>query len=688
MKYLKLFLLPALITMASGITLAQENTTPDSPVAQEIHNENIKSLYFNNALMSEACDILSEAIRIPVIVSQNAGAKKITISLKNVKARLALDAICRAYGLWYKLDEPSGIIYIQTLEEFKNTIQLMGNDTVEIVQILYPNVVDIGEALKQLYVNKVVWSRPDISSGDRFDQIQMALQRMDLLSDRGLFSLNAESMKSTVGDAVTGNRNRYTNSTDRFGTNNRFSDYNHYDNDLKTTATDEAARELQKITRERLEEMIRKIGEKAAATYADITSNPGVVYISAIPESNSLLLRSADPTAIKQIQKIITDLDKPSPQVLLEVKILSVRLDDTNQHALDFLFKSGDVSGGFANGIPSSTSSSGNTILPPNQNFVPQGTGTDNRAAAFSAITKNFAARFQFLQTDDRMTRLATPNLLVSDNEASKIFIGDEITIMEKAEQYAVMNSNNGGTNSGYGWQIEAPRRQIGTALLITPKIHGDRSVTIRIMQEHSQLGQLRQNVYQGTGSDTMVANQYFISQDINLQTLTTTIISRDQNLVVIGGLITEGVEKYLEKVPWISEIPYLGELLFSRMKESRTRNEILVIIRPFVLLAPGESDAVSRSFMQRISQHPSAIGDIPSLSVNYPEEVAKPRSVNPTDPWVIRAYDNIRTWSVDDQTGPDIERAAYEYNLIKGKAAGEKTIDKINNFQEDATDE
>lgn len=698
---LKLLLTPALILFAYGLTPAAEPAADSVPIRENKTpsvslpaNPKLASVIFNDAGINEAARLLTSAVHLPIVVSQEAAKTRISIYLKNIPAMDALDAICRSSGLWCQQDPTTQIITIQTLKEFKESIQLVGKDAVDVVQIMYPDASDIGDAVKQLFVNKVNWERRDQQQQNyKTEKIEKAIERMDLLADRGVFGLSGQNDAYSGGGSASRSPSSYGGDSRGSGryANSYGGGFSSYttggtfgaaDPNSPVTAGEEAARELEKANRAKLEAMIRSIGGKAAATFADVSNNPGIVYLSVLPESNSLMLRSADPTALKQVRELINKLDKPLPQVLLEVKILSVRIDDTHERALDFLFKSGDYSGGFAGGMPST--GGGSEIVAPDANMSPQGAGTNTKAATFNAISKNFAVRFQMLKTDDRLTELATPNLLVSDNEASTFFLGNEVTVMEKAQKTTtyIQTTDAGAYLPNVNWEITAPRRQVGTSVLITPKIHPDRSVTIRLMQEQSNLGPERINTFSAS-SGTVSESQTFISQDISLQNLTTTVIAQDQNLVVIGGLITEGVTKYAERVPWFSEIPYFGELLFSRMKEGRTRNEILVIIRPFVLLAPGEADSVSRDFIKRISQHPSAKGDIPSLGVNYPKDIAKPRNINPNDPWLLRTWDTVRDWSVDDITPPDIESAAYDANLdadnIRGSAEVKGIQDKIN---------
>lgn len=612
---------------------------PSAQTLPTVNSKRIASISLNNVPMKEAAKLISLAASVPIVVSYDASKVMVDLHLRDVTASMALDAVCRASGLWYQKNEKDGIFHIMTINEFKNTLHFTREDRVEVVQILYPAAKDVGDALSKLFINRVIWVDPKKSSGDRYTDINRALKRMDLLAKRGTFDITTDTEQGTSDS---------NEDEDNDDTNDKKSDAD------KATRIDTA-----KIKDSVLKQFFTAQKEKLSTDlkFHELSNTPGVVFLSVLPENNSLMLRSADGAIIDQMIGIIEKLDKPSPQVLLEVKILSVLLDDTRDRAVDFLFSgdNGKISGGFADGLMSA-GSRGQEILVPDANMVPQGSGIDQQAAIFNVVSNNFKARVQLLEKDERVTQLATPNLIVSDNESSTLFIGTETTVLEKAQSTTTYTEVSSGVfQPNISWDIEAPRRKIGTSLLLTPKIHADRTVTLRLLQEQSKLGSEVKNVYSGGTKSEGSEEQYFISQDIDLQRVVTTVVGKDRDFMVVGGLIHEEIGKKSEKTPFFSEIPVIGELAFTRMEATRVRKEILIIIRPFVMLAPGESQLISKSYLERMSQHPAARDDLPSLGVNSPDDLAKPVIVNPNDPWLIRMFDKIQRWGVDDSGSFDI---------------------------------
>ena len=627
----------------------------------------VESLTLSNVSMKEAARLIATAAGMPVIVSSSAAKVTVDVHLRNVSVETVLKSICRASGLWYQKNEKEGFLHVMTAEEFRNSLCFDRSEKVEVVQILYPSAKDVGDALAKLYADRVIWIPPRRNSGDSYSDISKALKRMDLLGKRGTFELSDSEEATGTNDE---------NYDEEYG--------RPIGNAEKTVNPDLSNVDINKLR------TAVPMGEKSQWNGLKINKllgTPGVVFISALPGNNSLLLRSGDVSAIEEILKVIEKLDKPIPQVLLEVKVLSIILDDGRERALDFLFSSNDgsVSGGFANG--SLDTNGGAEILRPTPfdpdsgaGLLPQGSGLSSKAAVFSAVSKNFKARLQMLESNERVTALATPNLIVSNNESSTLFIGTETTVMEKAQSTTTYKENSvGGTQPVVSWQIDAPRRKIGMSLLITPKIHADKTVTLRLLQENSELGEQQKNVY--SGGSTAVQNseeQYFITQDIALQRLVTTVVGHDQDFMVIGGLIQESVSRVSEKTPLLSEIPVLGDLFFTRMQAMRARRETLIIIRPFVMLAPGESFGVSKDYLERLSQHPSAREDLPGLGVNIPNELAKPKVINPADPWLLRMFEKLRGWDVDDKFPFDVSKQRFREERRENYRGALKEIERI----------
>jgi len=307
-----------------------------------------------------------------------------------------------------------------------------------------------------------------------------------------------------------------------------------------------------------------------------------------------LLVRTADEQAHEEIRKIVTQLDVPTSLVLLEVKVLSIELGNDFNSAFDAIFARSEVSGSFSSG----------TILPPTSVVKPvglaEGTGLSSDNLIFQYIGDNFSARMQFLETKNRVTQLATPVLLTANNEVSRVFVGEEHPINRSFTGGQVITTGTTTSTTSAGTDIEFV--PVGTALLITPSINADRTVTLRVLQENSTINT--------QGATILIPNGNGYEQQqvdiVQSRKVSGTFVAKDRLPVAVGGLIGEKIQNNNTGVPGLSSIPWVGQL-FRRDSKSRSRSEMVVIIRPYILNTPAEAERVSRELMRQLSIHPLA---------------------------------------------------------------------------------
>ncbi len=561
----------------------------------------IESVFVRDMKMRDFAELLTRAFGAEwrVLVSDRAGEKQIRFYLADTGAEETLRSVCGAYGLWYRRSPRSGIIQVMTLEEYRQGISLYTDETVEVLTVHYPAPEEIGDTLARLFQDRVVWDPPSETLGDDRDRIERALDRMDTMADRATLT-DASQTSTRTGDSRTDrwNDRRY----DRVDT--RLRERRGYSDDTRRAVTEGAS--LETVMERQQQEMS---SQQAAYRTDDGVGDgrgvrPGLVYVSASPMANALVLRSSDAASLELVKRVARELDKPRPQVLLEVRIFDISLGDEQSRGVDWLFQQGPgsdgimLSGGASRGI---TAEPGGAIRSSDPlTLIPQGTGLNPLAAVFSVVSSDVRARIQLLHDQQRIRSLATPTLLVADNEASRIFIGSEVTVLERVSPETEFYGEFGQLSRTV-YTVTAPRKRIGTTLLITPKIHADRTVTLRILQEETRLGAGRTVRYGQTETDQ------FTAQDVEERSVTTTILAADGHAIAIGGLIREQQEERETGIPLLMDIPLLGRL-FKRTLHSETRSELLVLIQPRVLLAPGEGAAASRAIMERAERHTGAM--------------------------------------------------------------------------------
>lgn len=566
----------------------------------------LASLDIRDLTMGEFAALLSRSGAIQVVASAEAAKMPVSLYLNNVSAEEALEAVCRSTGLVAR-KTPGGITHVFTRQEFSDAQGLYNDEVVATIQLKYATAADVGETLRNLFADRVVWMQPSRNLGDAEEVIEKALNRMDQLADRGQEFGRQDS-------AGTATDRRYRDSRDRYTDSRRdYRDDSSSRHDQTATASLGLMDQYRDLLRQHRPDAIGdgdRTGLPDAARF-------GLVFVSAFPSTNMLLLRSTDDKALDHIRQAVTDLDRPTPQVLLEVRVLEVDLGKGEATGVDWLVEAGDAYGGVSNWAGGSirdlpAESLGGSLDATVANQVAAATGFGSRTAVLGLLSDQIHARIQLLQTEGRLVQLATPTLLVANDEASRVFIGSRSKFLESVARSARVVAD-GVDAEGGRLTPNIADQDIGMNLLIAPRIHADRSVTLRVLQEETGFGQEREIDY-GEGSVRV--------QDVVQRSVVSTIVAQDGNWVVIGGLIREGVGAKASGVPVLRSIPVLGAAFRSR-GTSHTRSELMILIRPAVLVAPGEEAPVSRDLLERISRHPSVNrDDYPQLGVDLPEEL------------------------------------------------------------------
>lgn len=229
-----------------------------------------------------------------------------------------------------------------------------------------------------------------------------------------------------------------------------------------------------------------------------------------------------------------------------------------------------------------------------------------NPALLATVVSDNFEARLQLLEKEDRVTQLATPILLTSNQEVSRFFVGSEIPIVTG---YTPGSTNNNGIN-GVTVTVQPAamytQRKVGNTLLLTPNINADNTVNIQVLVEQSSVTKNGATILVSNGFGKLDEQQI---DTVEEKTFSGSVIAKDNNTVAVGGLIQESAGNRERKVPFLGDIPLLG-FFFREEGQSRERTELVVLIRPHVINSPAEAEMLSKTLMRQNSAHPNATKD------------------------------------------------------------------------------
>jgi general secretion pathway protein D len=585
----KSLLVPVVLCLLLNVAAyANGAATADNQAVLDLQTLNVRGMN-----VGELAAFLSYSGSLRVVASQKAAQTTVSIFLQEINARDALEAICRSAGLVYRPSGNSGVAFILTQQEFSASRGLYNDEVVESIQLRHATAADVGETLRNLFADRLVWIAPSDDMGNAEYQIDRALGRMDLLTEYEEFTRG-----DSDSDSDSSNNRRSSDRRDSDSSRSRTSSSTRRRGGDSSSMVDFAMLDRYRAL---LDDRQAGLASPGAAAVVAEDARFGVVFVSAFPATNMILLRSTDSRALEQIKAAVEDLDKPTPQVLLEVKVLELDLGDGKHMGVDWLWQGGDVYAGSSNWtrgkiseLPEESGTGGLEL--PISNYLSGATGFNPRTAVVGVISDHLMARMRLMESQGRLTQLATPTLLVADDEASRVFIGSQSQFLKKVERSSVVISE-GGQTSGGDLTPELEERSIGMNLLITPRIHADRSVTLRVLQEDTGFGDMRSINFGGEAAVEV--------QDIRHRSVVSTIVAHDKHWVIIGGLLREGIAEKESGVPILKDIPWLGNL-FKSTGTTRIRSELVVMIRPLVLVAPGDDVNASRELLERVSRHSS----------------------------------------------------------------------------------
>ena len=157
---------------------------------------------------------------------------------------------------------------------------------------------------------------------------------------------------------------------------------------------------------------------------------------------------------------------------------------------------------------------------------------------------------------------LSTPSLLTLDNEEAFITVGQQVPFVTGS--YTNTGAANGVANPFQTIQ----RENVGVTLQVTPQINEGDSVVMDIVQEVSSISQ------QALSASDVITNERKIE---------TKVLSKDGDIVVLGGLVKDDIQDSQQGVPLLSGIPVLGRL-FRNDVVSVTKSNLLVFIRSTII--------------------------------------------------------------------------------------------------------
>lgn len=322
-----------------------------------------------------------------------------------------------------------------------------------------------------------------------------------------------------------------------------------------------------------LESIVRPSGDRTVV----VSPITGVVVVRAMPGE------------LRDVEKFLGITQQNlKRQVVLEAKILEVKLNDSFQSGINWaaLFKIngnplilGQSGGGalFNAGFSEIKGNSGN--LNPNA-FVPvNGTTTSAFGGAFTASlqTGDFTSFIELLETQGNVQVLSSPRISSVNNQKAVIKVGTDEFFVTDISTTTV--TGGGGTTTSP--DITLTPFFSGIALDVTPQIDRRGGVLLHIHPTVSEVLDQTKTITIGNETQTVPLALSNIRESDSI------VFAHSGQVVVIGGLMKNEIIDTTAGTPLLSDIPVVGRL-FQHTRRSSLKSELVILLRPIVIDAPG----------------------------------------------------------------------------------------------------
>jgi len=275
-------------------------------------------------------------------------------------------------------------------------------------------------------------------------------------------------------------------------------------------------------------------------------------------EANNALIITAPPSLLNTMKGVIQKLDIRRQQVLVEAVIVEV-----NDDVLD------DIGIQWKTSTPANGEFSGFSAFPPNvPNTALPVLGSGLTLGYFK--NNSLRALIRALETDTSANILSTPTVVTLDNEEAEILVGSNVPFIT-------------GSSTGESSPTDNPfqtiqRQDIGITLKVKPRINENDSMTLAIEQTVESIG------------TSAVTTADIVTNKRNIKT---NVLLENDQVLVLGGLISDEARVIESRVPVLGQIPILGRLFRSTSTKVEKKN-LMVFIHPIILSDRDRSNSLT----------------------------------------------------------------------------------------------
>ena len=311
--------------------------------------------------------------------------------------------------------------------------------------------------------------------------------------------------------------------------------------------------------------------------------------------TNNALILTGPPDKVRDLRALVRQLDVRPKEVLIDAIIAEVSGDLSKQLGAQIAVLPNSSShqgpaavSNFTNGaLPLTTVAGGTTAIAQALATSPGillGFGS-NRAGH-----NRYGLLLNALQSNSLTNILSTPSLLTLDNKQAEIVVGQQVPFVTGSYS-TTLNQGGGGVVSSPFQTIE--RKDVGLTLKVTPQINEGNSVRLKLDLTVSSIAP------SVSGAADLITNKREVK---------TVVITDNDSIVVLGGLIQDTYTDSVQRVPLLGSIPLLGHLFRSTSRQRQKQN-LMIFLHPVIVGSQSTADAYTQ-LKYRILRDQEATGN------------------------------------------------------------------------------
>jgi general secretion pathway protein D len=314
----------------------------------------------------------------------------------------------------------------------------------------------------------------------------------------------------------------------------------------------------------------------------------GQPVVFADDDRNVILIRAL-PADYIRIVKLLERLDNLPRQVLVEVLVAEIRLTNELEFGLEWFLTSNNYSFGTEFSTIGKSTSTVNKVT----------TTSYPGGFSYSFSPGDVVGFLQTLASRNNFTVLSSPQILVLNNEKASVNVGKQVPIVTTETQ----NLSVAATTPAVDKTVQY--KDTGVILEVTPQINYNGIILLEVSQTVSKA---EENTFSDISSPV-----------ISKRELQTKLAVKNGQSILMGGLIDRNTSTIQSGVPFLMDIPILGNL-FKYQKDYEDKTELIVLITPYVIESEDVLDQYARDFEEKMKQ--------------LRPELIKPMAASPREKW------------------------------------------------------